>query len=207
MTTRTYRSTRRDEAASITRAVILDTALERFTAQGYSATTIADIATHADVAVNTIYASIGGKAQLVLALIERARTDPSITSTLDGVGRTDTGRAALERLAHGVRTSSEHSQRVIAVMQDAAASEPSVADAVHRTELGYRANLDSTVGHLRSLPDFRDELDTRAVQDALWFYFGFSPWRTLIALGWDWDRTEHWLALQAWREIYRVPQD
>jgi AcrR family transcriptional regulator len=65
-----YRSERRQRQAEATRKDILGAARRRFAEHGYSATSMADIARDAGVAVQTIYASCGSKRELVLALVD-----------------------------------------------------------------------------------------------------------------------------------------
>ena len=56
---RSYRSPRRAEQAAATRREVLSAARELFITNGYSATTIADIAARARVSLDTIYATAG----------------------------------------------------------------------------------------------------------------------------------------------------
>jgi AcrR family transcriptional regulator len=69
---RAYDSSRRREQAEHTRAAILAVARERFLRDGLAATTIAAIAAGADVSVDTIYKSYGGKPGVLRALCEDA---------------------------------------------------------------------------------------------------------------------------------------
>src|SRR5260370_14114495 len=69
---RRYDATKRRAAAARTRQAILDAALELFTMRGYSATSMAAIAARADVALDTVYASVGRKPELARLLIETA---------------------------------------------------------------------------------------------------------------------------------------
>ena len=69
---RPYRSPRRAEQAAATRAAVLASARELFVTKGYAATTIADIARHARVAVDTVYASVGRKPALLREVLETA---------------------------------------------------------------------------------------------------------------------------------------
>src|ERR1700730_7037396 len=69
---RRYDATKRREAAARTRQAILDAALELFSVRGYSATSMAAIAARADVALDTVYASVGRKTELARLLIEAA---------------------------------------------------------------------------------------------------------------------------------------
>src|SRR3954470_15128365 len=70
--TRTYRSARRSAQALATRRTVLDAARELFVARGYLASTVADIAATAGVAVDTVYAAVGPKPVLLRELVETA---------------------------------------------------------------------------------------------------------------------------------------
>jgi AcrR family transcriptional regulator len=72
---RPYRSSVRQEQAAQTRRRILDAAWSRFESAGYGRTTIREIASEADVAIDTVYASFGTKARILTALID-ARLNP-----------------------------------------------------------------------------------------------------------------------------------
>ena len=62
---RRYDSTRRDEQARETRERIIRAALDLFVAHGYGCTTIADVARVAGVSPETVYATLGNKANLL----------------------------------------------------------------------------------------------------------------------------------------------
>ena len=62
---RPYNSSRRQEQAAETRGRIIDAAYDLFVERGYGKATLADIATTAGVAVETVYAAFGTKAELL----------------------------------------------------------------------------------------------------------------------------------------------
>ena len=64
-TKRAYDSSRRLAQATETRSAIVHAARDLFIEHGYGRTTIADIARHAGVSVETIYAAFGNKATLL----------------------------------------------------------------------------------------------------------------------------------------------
>lgn len=68
---RLYNTVGRREQARRSREAVIDAAQRRFLAEGYSATTIANIAADAGVSAETIYKSFGGKSGLVRAIYER----------------------------------------------------------------------------------------------------------------------------------------
>jgi len=69
---RQYDASGRRERARIVHNALLDTALQRFTSDGYAATTIESIAADVGTSAATIYKSYGGKPGLVRALCHRA---------------------------------------------------------------------------------------------------------------------------------------
>lgn len=114
MSTRGYDNSRRTKAARATRARILTAAREQFLQVGYHGTTIAALARVADVSPQTIYNTVGGKAEVLKAVydvllagddepvamndrpeIARIRTQPDAAATLRAYAAF--GRMLLER--------------------------------------------------------------------------------------------------------------
>src|SRR4051794_30849260 len=69
---RSYDSSRRRAQAERTRARVLDAAERMMLSHGYAASTLASIADAADVSVELIYKTFGGKAGLVREIQRRA---------------------------------------------------------------------------------------------------------------------------------------
>ncbi len=65
--------TRRELAAAETQRVIVDTASRLFLDHGYNATSIAQIAAEAGVALQTIYNSVGSKRELLSRVLDSGR--------------------------------------------------------------------------------------------------------------------------------------
>ncbi|MFN8830910.1 MAG: TetR/AcrR family transcriptional regulator [Labrys sp. (in: a-proteobacteria)] len=78
------------------RAAVLDAAMTLFTRKGYAATSIADIAAQADVAVGSVYRAFADKAALLAAIQDH------MSDHLAGVIRAtwSTDRPAVERIRH-----------------------------------------------------------------------------------------------------------
>lgn len=70
--TRTYRSPRRALQARQTRAAVLAACRELFAERGWAATGVRDIAAAAEVSVETVYATLGGKVALLTAALDGA---------------------------------------------------------------------------------------------------------------------------------------
>ena len=69
-TSRRYESAGRQEQARQTRREVLAAAKALFLERGYAATTMADVAAEAGVAVQTVYSAVGGKAALLKAVFD-----------------------------------------------------------------------------------------------------------------------------------------
>ncbi|MCU1680844.1 MAG: TetR family transcriptional regulator [Amycolatopsis sp.] len=197
MTTRAYRSPRREQAAAETRTAILDAAEKLFAANGYAATTVNEVAVAATVGPNTVYTSVGGKPQLVVALIERASADPLISASLDEIDALTDGAEIIKRLAAGTGATRRSQQRAVAVMLDNLTTDPLITEAAERTAALLRQRLHRTAARLTAVRALRDGTTVARATAILWFYFGFTPWRELRDLGWTWKETERWLAEQA----------
>jgi len=71
---RPYRSALRDRQRAETRAAVVDAATRLFVERGYAATSVAKIASDADVSAETVYAVFGTKRDLLQAVVQTAAT-------------------------------------------------------------------------------------------------------------------------------------
>ncbi|HRW38763.1 MAG TPA: TetR/AcrR family transcriptional regulator [Aquihabitans sp.] len=95
MTTATGRATAKGEA---TRAAILEAAIERFGRDGYRATSVADIARHAQVSGTAAYAYFPSKEALFLAAVDEDAAGTiaeGLSHLVDGGGTVDDWRQGL----------------------------------------------------------------------------------------------------------------
>ena len=195
--TRHYQSPRRTEAAAATRQAILDTALRLFLERGYSRVTVQDIADEASIAVPTVYASTGGKAAVLGAIISAATHDPIVDETLAAVDQCETGPDLLRTLTHGVRADNQHYRDVIRLMRDAAATDQAAADVLAKSNTVYRDALAKAADRLLAIGALRSGLSRGHAIDVLWFYLGHHSWNLLVAdQRWTWDDAERWLGDQ-----------
>lgn len=184
----------------MTRADILRSALELFTASGYTSVTMPEIAARAGVSVPTIYTAIGGKPQLLLALLDAASTDVVSDEAMRAVSAAESPSAALRALAHGTRLISERHQWLLTTLFDNAAAEPLVAERVAAANADLQMRLEQTALRLQALGAGADR-PASEITTVLLFYFGVAAWRVLRSSDWSWDAAEEWLVAQAAREI------
>ncbi|MET8999443.1 TetR/AcrR family transcriptional regulator [Amycolatopsis sp. NPDC004169] len=194
---RPYSSARRTSAAAETRRAVLAAALALFEERGFVAATLAEIAARAEVAVNTVYTSVGGKPQLLIELVKEASADEEIERAMAEVRAARSGHAVIEALASGTSAVFKNSSWVLGTLYDNAANDPQIADAVADAEARYASRLAEAAAKIASLGDLRADLDSATASNVLWFYFGFRPWRDLLGRGWTWDRAAAWLVAQA----------
>lgn len=209
MPPRAYHSPRRQAAARATREAVLDAALRSFRDLGYGGATIAGIAQAVGVSSAAVHATVGGKPRLVLALVERSTRLPQITATLDEARELQDPVQAVHRLISGVRAVQDVIGDVVRVMEEAARSEPLVADLTARTETMTRENFAVFVDHLHSLDALRSSDaplgdQHRHAVDVLWYYLGYPSWEVFARMGWDHDRAEAFLRENVTRAVLRL---
>jgi AcrR family transcriptional regulator len=128
------RRSRRAEQAAQTRRRVVAAATALFAEQGYAATTLEEIARHADVSVETIYKRFGNKVALLEAIAE-----PAIVGADDGgdlFDRTEITRIAatmdqrdqVRQLAALSRSILERVHAVFEILVGAAAADPRAAE-------------------------------------------------------------------------------
>jgi AcrR family transcriptional regulator len=171
---RRYDSTRRRQAAEQTHARILSAARELFTAHGYPATSVAQIAARAQVSVDTLYTAVGRKPQLLLAVhdLELAGgRSPVAAEDRPYVQRMRAARTGVEMLTIYADALAELLPRTVPLLlalRDAGRDEPEcrrVFDAVRERRA---ANMLKLAAELRSTGDVRADLNDQTVADLIW---------------------------------------
>ena len=185
---RSYDSSGRRAAAAERRRAVVDAAANRFAAQGYAGTTVADVAADAGVSVETVYKQFGGKPGLVRALwlqaLEGAGPEPAERRS-DAVSSTATDPLVV--LDAWARLSAEVAPRAAPVqllVRAAAASDPAVADLHEELEA---ARLRRMAHNARAIRRFlRPGLSTRRARDVLFAITGAGLYETLVLQqGWS----------------------
>lgn len=200
MTSRAYASERRAAGAERTRADILRSARSRFAAHGYTGATIPDIAADAGVSVATVYSSIGGKAQLFVALFDAAASDPATDEAMLSVARATTPLEVIRAIGHGTRLVSERHRWMLTEMYDNAGVNPRIAQRLADAQDELRQRLTEAARRIRELGG-AGATTLEQVSTTLVFYFGVAAWRTLRDADWSWADAERWLVLQADRAL------
>lgn len=197
---RRYDSPRRREQAAATRRDILEAAQRLFERDGYPATTMAAIATEAQVALKTVYLAFDTKSGVLRALWNlRLRDDrdelpvseqPRYREVLD--------QADPERqLRLNSRNSREGKLRVAAlaeVIRNSAALDPDIAALWERINREYHANQRVIVESLHDKGALRGELSIGRATDILWTLNHPNTWELLVTRrGWTPEEYEQWV--------------
>jgi AcrR family transcriptional regulator len=156
---------RRRQRAAQTRRDVLHAARTLFVANGYTATTVSDIAAEAGVALQTVYSSVGTKAQLLVALVDLIRDDAGIRG-IDVVAPEFEG--PWDVLASGPRARRaivEAGGDVIRLLADNAANEPDVGRAWDALLLRAHAGVQAAMGLLADHGVLRPGLEIEEAAD------------------------------------------
>ncbi|MGW0877078.1 TetR/AcrR family transcriptional regulator [Streptomyces sp. NPDC002755] len=198
MGSRSYRSPRRADSAAATRAAILRAAEALFITQGYSSTTVSKIAEASQVAVQTVYSSTGGKADILRALLAPAIADPNVELTMRAIIESNDAREVIDATARGTRQAHEAHWPSLSVLVPQCHAEPTAAAVLAAGNMEYIKVLTAIAERLSQLEAVRPGLDLRKVVDLLWFYLGQDAWFSLVKhRGWSFDEAEEWLAKSA----------
>jgi len=196
---RAYLSPRRQERAAATRRGILKAARDLFTRQGYAETTVAAVARRARVSVDTIYASVGRKPQLLLAVIDTVLgggDDPLPAEQRDYVQEIRAAETAVAKI-HVYAAALGRLLPATASLQEAlrhAAQTDTDCAAVWRGLTERRAaNMLLFASDLRKTNAIRDDLTDDYVADVVWSTNSVEYFLLLRQRGWTSEQYARWL--------------
>jgi AcrR family transcriptional regulator len=209
---RRYNSPRRREQAAATRRDILEAAQRLFERDGYAGTTMAAIATEAEVALKTVYLAFETKSGVLRALWNlRLRDDrdempvseqPRYREVLD---QPDPER----QLRLNARNSREGKLRVAAlaeVIRNSAALDPDIAALWERINREYHANQRAIIERIHDKGALRRELTIDRATDILWTLNHPNTWELLVTRrGWTPEQYEQWVGDTSSAQLLSTP--
>lgn len=196
---RAYRSAKRRAQAAATRTAVLQAARELFSERGYAATTVSAVADRAGVAVDTVYAAVGRKPQLLIELVDEAlagrgsRTpaaEPTTAEERDYVRAVREAVTADEKLATYAAALGRLQRDVVplvAALRQAAATDEAARQAWEALGERRARNMLLLAAELRATGGLRDDLDDGQVADVLWSTNAPEYLELLAARGLDAD--------------------
>lgn len=208
---RRYDSTLRTEAAHRTRQRIVDVARELFIANGYAGFTMQEIAVRAEVALDTVYAAVGRKPQLVRLLVETAisNTHQAVPAEqrayVQRIQAAATARDKLAIYAAAVVDIQGRLAPIVRALEAAAAAEPELGVIWHEISERRARNMKMFAAELMKAGGLRDGLTVDRVADVIWAMNGPELYTLLVSQrGWSAGDLEAWLA-DAWARLLLAP--
>jgi AcrR family transcriptional regulator len=208
--TRPYRSTVRAEQAQRTRLAVLRAARDLLTEHGYEATTVAMVAAAAGVSVDTVYAAVGRKPELAVAVVDMvlgSADEPVPAQERDyvrAVRAATSGRDKLKVYAAALRTVVPRTAPLLEALRRAGESDPASAAAWSQVMDRRAANMLLLAADLRASGDLREDLTDREVADIIWTTNSPEYWLLLQSRGWSAKRYAALLE-DLWCRLLLVP--
>lgn len=204
--TRRYRSSARREQADATRRAVLRAARALFTTRGYAATSVAEIAGRAKVSVDTVYASVGRKPELLLAVHDMllgGADEPLSAEQRDYVRRIRAAASAEEKIrcyADALAELLPLTAPLYLALGEAGIREPACRQVAESIARRRRANMLLFAADLRATGRVRADLADEHVADLVWSmnspeYFhlltevGYTPRQYADLVADAWSRT------------------
>lgn len=204
---RSYHSPRRAEQAAATRGAVLAAARRLFVSKGYAGTTVADVARQARVAVDTVYATVGRKPELLRQVLETAisGTDEVVPAEQrDYVARVRAATSARGKITAYVTALVGIQSRMAPVflaLRDAAGTDTASARLWDEISERRAANMRDFAADLRMTGELRADLSDDDVADIIWSMNGAEYWVLLVERrGWSHDRFAAFL-IDAWSRL------
>ena len=214
--TRSYRSPRRQEQAAATRRAVVRAARELFTRDGYAATTVTAVAAAAHVSLDTVYASVGRKPELVLAVIDGVLGSSDEPVGLEereyvkAIRRTPSARGKIQVYAGAVGRLVPQIAPLEDALRRAAESDAECAGVWARLLERRSANMVLFAVELRGTGELRTDLSDREVADIVGSTSAVDYHLFLARRGWS-PRDYERLLVDLWTRLllsgFPVPSD
>lgn len=191
---RSYRSEKREAAASQTRTRILDAARKMFAKEGIEATTIDAIAAEAGVAVATFYKVMKSKEGIVRALMHATLFGPTFQAIRAQLAIETNPVVMIERTAEVARAIYEAESRELGDIRAMAGFSPAL-QAVEAEFEALRLEMQTArIDALFAAGLARADLSREQARRILWLYTSRDVWRKLtVESGWSGDEYVVWL--------------
>lgn len=171
---RRYDTTRRREQARQTRERIVRTAMNQFLDRGYSATSVAAIAAEADVSVDSIYKSFGGKPGLIRAIFERALEGEGPVPAEQRSDRLQAEESDPRKIIEGwgrfLVELAPRGSPILLLVRSAAATDPALVALLDEIDASRMSRMTTNARRLHRAGHLRPGISVRAAADVLWTY-------------------------------------
>jgi AcrR family transcriptional regulator len=196
---RAYDSTRRRESADQTRERVLAAAREQFLLRGFASATVAEIAAAAGVAPQTLYSSVGSKAELLRQVMHVAIAGDHLPVAVaerpftDAIHAEPDGRRKLALYARRLRPALERTAVLDGVVRAAADADPAVAALSRELDDQRVLGMRMFAGHLQSSGVLRRGITVDRAADILSAHMDPRLYLWLVSYrGWSGRQYETW---------------
>jgi AcrR family transcriptional regulator len=190
---RPYHSPKRERQARQTREQIVGAARRLFARDGFAKTTVEAIAREAGVSAQTVYASVGSKRGIVLALLDRMEIEGGNEELRRELAATRDPRWQLRAIVRFNRRLFERGRDVLDVVMATRAD----ADVEAFGRAGEARRREGQARWVRAWAEagvLRPDLDEGAAADVLWALTGPELyWLFAVNSGWSGSKFEEWL--------------
>ena len=210
--TRSYNSPRRREQAAATRREILEAAQRLFERQGYTATTMAAIASEAGVALKTVYLAFETKSGLLRVLwhllLRGDEADVPVPGRpwyLEVIEEPDPERQ-LRLNARNSRAVKTRAGALLGVIRSAAPADPDIGALWSRIQSEFYDAQRGIVEVLHKRKALRPGLDVTRATDILWTLGHPDLWLLLVGeRGWTPEQYEQWCGDTSRSQLLKDP--
>lgn len=171
---RRYTSAVRAEQAAATRSAVLRAARSLFTTRGYAATSVAQVARRAGVSVDTVYASVGRKPELLLAVHDMllgSSDEPIAAEERDYVRRIRAAPRATEKIriyADALAVVLPRTVPLVLALREAAVTDNRCATVAAALDERRADNMRRLAADLRVTGEVRADLSDDDVATLVW---------------------------------------
>jgi AcrR family transcriptional regulator len=211
-TTRRYDSAGRQEQARQTRREVLAAARELFLERGYAATTMADVAGSAGVAVQTVYSAVGGKAALLKEVFDTSIVGDDQPVAVSGrpeiarVSAETDGHRKLELFARYVSGVHRRLSPLVPVLQAAADADEDAARLWEGYYRGRHQGMTDFAANLKEQRLLRRGMTVERAAAVLAAHIDVVNWKNLVERhGFTAREYERWLVEVTAAAILRAP--
>lgn len=194
MTPAPVKGTRRERQAADTRREILEAAQRLFVARGYAATSVADVAAEAGVAVQTIYSSVGSKRALLGGLADHLDERGGVAEARAAMAAATDPREVIRLGVRLTRAFHEGAGDLLRALVSAAAVEPEMAATLAEGRRRHRAGTLGAVKLIAARWGLRDGLSAARGGAIFATITAIPTWQELRdEHGWSFDAIEEWM--------------
>lgn len=186
--------TRRQRQAALTQREILDAGRRLFARQGYASTSVAEIAKAAGVSVQTIYDSLGSKAEIVRHLNDLIDVEGHVAGFASRIPTATDGVALLDIVVSISHNINERCDDIVSTVYGSAALEPDLTAVRDESRRRHRNGVRGVAGRIAHIGALRDGLDVDDAADVIAAMTDPQVARTfVIEYDWTWDRWHAWV--------------